>query len=419
MKKYLFFIATVALFASCAEKDTFKKDIQNNEAISFVSYSQPSTRAENSSIQSPTWDFFTHHTTFQVWGYKNTNKAAVFSADVVTVSQENSSYKYEYEPTRYWDKAATSYHFYAAAPSDAGWTFNGITNGDDQDQTAGYFTTTSTIGGVNLMSTTPATDLSNTFKGKTDIDKLIAEPCEVSKAKFSQEVQLNFIHILSKLNVSIKKHETKLADQIVTLKSFEIVNLYNKGSFDEHTTVANLANGSNARWTKANDAAAVTYSSKTDWVIPATKTYIIESLVIPQDAAVETVALDGEHHDAVNYKDYVEYNSINNTDLSSDEYSALDPAQKIKEAEIAEVTGSSKPYFKIVYTIQEEGKTPEEFTAFYNLATAFKGTATEATTLKFNEGWQNTLNITIEPDEINFCADVYEWATTEKDLTVK
>lgn len=419
MKKYLFIIATVALFASCAEKDTFKKDIQNDEAISFVSYSQPATRAENSGIQTPTWDFFTHHTTFEVWGYKNTNKTAVFSQDVVTVASENSSYTYTYEPTRYWDKAATRYHFYAAAPSNADWTFNGVSNDDNQDQTAGYFTTTSTITGVNLMKTAPATELTNSFKGKTDIDKLIAEPCKVEKAKFSQEVQLNFIHILGKLNVSIKKHDTKLADQIVTLKSFEVVNLYNKASFDEHTSVANLAAGSNARWTKSNDAASVTYSSKEGWEIPTTKTYIVESLVIPQDAEVETVALDGKHHDAVDYEDYLEYNSINNAQLTSEQYENLDAAQKIKEAEIAEVTTSSKPYFKIVYTIQEEGKTAEEFTAYYNLATAFKGNAEQASTLKFNEGWQNTLNITIEPDEIDFCADIYEWDSTEKGLTVK
>ena len=423
MKKNILIIAATALiFAACGDVDSLKKDIQNgnDEAINFASFSQPATRAENSSVNTPTWQFFTHHTTFQVWGYKNTNKTAVFSGDEVTVAQANSTYTYTYSPVRYWDKAATTYQFYAAAPSNADWHFNGVSNDDNQDQTAGYFTTTSTIGGDNLMSASPATALSNTFKGKTDIDKLIAEPCEVKKAKFSQDVQLNFIHILSKLNVSIKKHETKLANQTVTLKSFEVVNLYNKGSFDEHTSVSNLAAGSNARWTKANDAASVTYSSKTNWEIPTTKTYIIESLVIPQDALVETVALDGEQHAAVLYENYLEYNDAKDPDVAdAAAFDALSEAEKTKEEAIAAVGNNSKPYFKIVYTIQEGDKTPEEFTAFYNLATAFKGTATEATTLKFNEGWQNTLNITIEPDEINFCADVYEWATTEKNLTVK
>ncbi|MBR5707364.1 MAG: fimbrillin family protein [Bacteroidaceae bacterium] len=424
MKKYLFILATAAIVVSCSDQDTFKKDIQNgkDEAISFVSYSQPTTKAENSS-QTAIWDFFTHHATFQVWGYKNTNKTAVFSADVVTVAAAESpatGYTYTYSPTRYWDKAATTYRFYAAAPSNADWSFEGVSNDDNQDQSAGYFKTTSTINGDNLMAT-PNTTLSNSFKSATnDKDKLIAEPCVVNKAKFSQDVQLNFIHILSKLNVSIQKHATKLASQTVTLKSFEVKNLYNKGDFDENTSVTNLAAGSNDRWTKAAGATAVTYSSKTNWVVPATKTYIIESLVIPQDAAVEVVALDGEHHDAVLYSGYEEYNQLNNASLANEAaFNELTTEQKTKEAAIAKVTDSSEPYFKIVYTIQDGNNTAEEFTAFFNLATAFKGTAAQASTLKFNEGWQNTLNITIEPDEIDFCADVYQWATTEKDLTVK
>lgn len=420
MKKYLFIIATAAIVVSCSDQDTFKKDIQNgnNEAISFVSYSQPATKAENSS-QTATWDFFTHHATFQVWGYKNTNKTAVFSGDVVTVAQaQTSGYDYTYSPVRYWDKAATTYRFYAAAPSNADWSFEGVSNDDNQDQSAGYFKTTSTINGDNLMAN-PSTTLSNSFKSaNNDKDKLIAEPCVVNKTKFSQDVQLNFIHILSKLNVSIQKHANKLANQTVTLKSFEVKNLYNKGDFDENTSVTNLAAGSNARWTEAEGATAVTYSSKTNWVVPATKTYIIESLVIPQDAAVEVVALDGEHHDAVLYS-LEEYNQVKGTSLTEADYENLSSDSKTKEAEIAKVTDSSEPYFKIVYTIQDGNNTAEEFTAFFNLATAFKGTAAQASTLKFNEGWQNTLNITIEPDEIDFCADVYQWATTEKDLTVK
>lgn len=40
--------------------------------------------------------------------------------------------------------------------------------------------------------------------------------------------------------------------------------------------------------------------------------------------------------------------------------------------------------------------------------------------LNFNEGWQNTLNITISPVAILFDADVYEWVTDkEADVTVK
>ncbi len=422
MKKYLFFLATAAIVVSCSDQDTFKKDILtgNDGAISFTSFSQPATRAENSSATSK-WIFFNHHATFQVWGYKNTETAAVFSGAVVTVAaddQATTGYSYTYEPTRYWDKAATTYQFYAAAPSNSDWSFNGVSSVATQN--AGYFTTTSTLTGVNLKATTPAATMSDSFKGKDDVDKLIAEPCQVNKAKFAVEpVQLNFIHILGKLNVTIKKDNEKLADQTVTLKSFEVMNLYNKGDFNENTSVANLAAGSNARWSKTNDATAVKYESKKDWEITTTPNYIVESLVIPQDAAVEVVALDGKHHDAVLYSGYEEYNTAKNASLADEAaFNALSTEEKTKEAEIAEVGTNSKPYFKIVYTIKDGNNTPEQFTAYYNLATAFKGAAEQASTLGFYEGWQNTLNITISPAEIKFCADVYQWADQKKDLTV-
>lgn len=422
MRKYLFILATAAIVVSCTDHDTFKKDIQTgyDEAISFTSFSQPATRAENSSTTAK-WIFFNHHTTFQVWGYKNTETAAVFSGDVVTVAEDAQAatgYSYTYSPTRYWDKAASTYQFYAAAPSNQGWTFNGVSSVATQN--AGYFTTTSTIVGTNLKANTPATSLSDSFKNQGDIDKLIAEPCSVKKAKFAIEpVQLSFIHILSKLNVTIKKDADKLANQTVTLKSFEVMNLYNKGDFNENTNATNLAAGSYARWSKADDATSVIYESKKDWEITTDVNYIVESLVIPQNAAVEVVALDGKYHEAELYSGYEEYNTAKNASLADQAaFDALSTEEKTKEAEIAAVSESSKPYFKIVYTIQDGNNTPEQFTAYYNLATAFKGTAAQASDLGFYEGWQNTLNITISPAEIEFCADVYQWDTKSADMTV-
>lgn len=453
MKKYLFILATAAIVVSCSDQDTFKKDIQtgNDGAISFTSFSQPATRAENSSATSK-WIFFNHHTTFQVWGYKNTEGTAVFSGDAVTVAadaQAATGYSYTYEPTRYWDKAATTYQFYAAAPSNSDWSFNGVNSVATQN--AGYFTTTSTITGVNLKATTPATSMSDSFKGKSDVDKLIAEPCQVNKAKFAVEpVQLNFIHILGKLNVTIKKDGTKLAGQKVTLKSFEVKNLYNKGDFNESTSAANLSAGSNARWGKASDASAVTYESIKDWEVTTSANYIVESLVIPQDAEVELVALDGKYHahvDAVKYTTLAAYNAAHSgATLTETQWNALTAANQTltgyndaveedvteetfnqllasliispEEPEIQAVSNSSKPYLKIVYTIEDGTHTADQFTAYYNLATAFKGAAEQASTLGFYEGWQNTLNITISPAEIQFCADVYQWADQNKDLTV-
>jgi len=454
MKKNLFIIAATALvLASCGDVDTFKNDIQNgneDEAINFASFTQKATRATENSGANYNWVFLTHHANFAVWGYKNTEITAVFNEDAVTAGGTSPDYTFTYSPKRYWDKSATTYYFYAAAPATASmWTFNGVTNDENQDQSAGYFTTSSTLTGTNLQLETPRTDLYDTFKNKTDVDKLIAAPCVVNKAQFSQTVQFNFIHILSKLNITVRKDPAKLASQTVKLVSFEVENLKATGDFDEHLHAANTA-GSNDRWD--NQSGAVTYAAKTNWEITTDANYIIESLVIPQDADYELVHLDGKAHaaqPAVYYADLAEYNAAHSTaQLTAEKYAALTTANQtregyntatgeniatdeefdallatlIKEAAVpainavtkyasANAAAASAPYFKIVYTIQDGANSAEQFTAYYNLATVFN----EATSLAFNEGWQNTLNITISPDEINFCANVAEWSTNTAD----
>jgi hypothetical protein len=54
------------------------------------------------------------------------------------------------------------------------------------------------------------------------------------------------------------------------------------------------------------------------------------------------------------------------------------------------------------YTIDDE-----PYKAVYNLAKAFGSTSDP---IAFNEGYQNTLNITIDAEEIKFTADAFVWA---------
>lgn len=441
MKKDLFIIAaTTLIFAGCSNGDVLIENVQNEigeEVIGFSSFANKVTRAENSTADYD-WAFITYQPDFKVWGYKNTEADAVFAGTTVTAGGSSPNYTFTYSPDRYWDKAATTYHFYAAAPATNEWTFNGVTGKSDQN--AGYFTTSSTLTGVNLQTTSPSTSLVNTFKNLTDVDKLIAAPCVVNKAQFGQTVQLNFIHILSKLNITLKKDANKLGSQTVTLKSFEVKNLKSTGSFDEHLYAASTT-GSNNRWKDLSGS--VTYSAKTDWEITTADNYIIESLVIPQNAATEVVALDGEAHAAeaaVKYTTLEDYNAAHSTEtltaeqfgaltaenqtytgyntateenLSEDQFAALLETLVKSPAvpAISAVTGNSAPYFKIVYTIKQGNNTPEQFTAYYNLATVFN----QITSLPFNEGWQNTLNITINPDKIEFCANVATWSTNTAD----
>lgn len=483
MKKYILFLATAAIVASCSDQDTLKKDIQagNDEAIRFESFTSKQTRAENSSA-AYTSAFYNHHTTFQVWGFKNTaavNKP-VFNGDVVTVTSDgatNPAYTYTYSPVRYWDKAASMYEFYAAAPEDEydannnpdGWQL--ITTGMDPakygntaDGNKGYFKTNSTLVGTNLSSTTQVSYVASFKSTETgvDIDKLIAAPKAVAKNGFNQTIQFDFIHILSRLNITVSKaaslNGTELANnkiantQKVVLTDLKVVNLKECGAFDESKTLN--ASGTNTRWTESNAESRTTpfiYHSiaipdandpdnSTTCEVTSDAKYVLQSLVIPQTATFANVALDGEHHDEIpagSYATVEQYNLDHEPDITAEAFANLSSEAKaiaaVPEMVALDKTESSltdKPYIKITYTIKQmtddEGtdvsgtSTEEEFTAYFNLAAAFKMDGTTGKTeIAFNEGWQNTLNIVIQPAEIQFSAMVAEWVTATETLTIE
>ena len=468
-KSYLMVAVAVAMFTACQDTDSFKEarnEANNNDAISFSAFSTKQTRAENSDALY-TWLFINNHDDFQVWAFKDIAPAAdkaVFDGTEVTVGGTADNTTYTYSPLRFWDKTAGNYHFYAAAPAFAenaaeGWGFEDEDIAEDAID-AGYFKTTSTLSGVNLknLSTTdgPSTSLTNYFKGKADVDKMIAAPCDFAKSRYAKAnpdaVQLNFNHILSKLNVTVRKGANiSGAAYTVVLKSFEIKNMIGKGDFTE-TPDNKLAQGITTRWDKANYSAntvnykAIDVSNPTGFTVTNAANYIVESLAIPQDIAFQRVALDGkeqvaiEHKNAVLFSDYAEYCAAKPVEaLTKAQFDALleqannsnNPndaayAEIVKEPEvqavpaIAAISDDSAPYFVITYTINGD-----QFTAYYNLAGAFGATLeadNTATTdvdeskIAFNEGWQNTLNIVINPDKIEFTADVAAWG--EKEATV-
>lgn len=472
MKKYLYILATAAIIVSCSEQDTFKKDIQagEGEAILFESFTSKQTRAENSEADyKPV--FFNHHTTFQVWGYKNTSATAVFNGDKVTVTSDEATdptYTYAYSPIRYWDKAASMYEYYAAAPADPDYNKDNHTNvwtlvvptgenGFDASlittsagQNKCYFTTSSTLTGTNL-SATPATTYTYvpSFKAaQGDVDKLVADKKIVANAQFKDPVQLDFIHILSRLNVTIKKDASlepanNINKQKVVMTELKVVNLKATGNFSEQT--AAVATGSNTRWDQSNLDGSVTYNavigtdgpnSTAGTEVTKEARYVIQSLVIPQNAVFENVALDGKQHASTpktEYSSVEEYNLAKGLTGSqakdenwwNDEATETDKTKTPAGTDVAAVSTDSKPYMVLTYTIQQltdaEGNdisplpTPETFVVYYNLANAF---GLQEGNLAFNEGWQNTLNIIIKPAEIQFCAQVAEWSTYERGLTV-
>lgn len=378
MKKQYFLMAMAAtMFAACSQTEVIDEVVDNStpKAIGFSTYVNGQTRAENSN-QDYTWDLEDHHTTFKVWAYKNVADAKVFDGDVVTyteTSTDPSTYEWKYTNTRYWDKAASWYEFYAAAPAtnkhdnEIQWILN--PNSTDVQSDDYFILASYELKGENLSQSELTTYMNSFRQLPNDIDLMIADKKKVVYANFYDNVDLEFIHILSRLNITVKK-DSHVSDKVV-LKKLEVARLKNIGSFEEKED-ANLSTGVTSRWNTFDNYTTITFDG--DKEVKTNAKYAVQALVIPQDAGFELVNLDGKGM-------------------------AVTP----------------QPYIRIEYTITPTGGYAETFVAYYNLANAFG----EASKIAFNEGWQNTLNITIYPTAIKFDANTAPWGEKNKDLKIE
>ena len=403
-KNYLFLAAATTLFAACVQTDVVT-DIPEpqQQAISFETFANKQTRAENSSATAYN-DLSNHHTSFYVWASKqvadntqspaSTKYVSVY-ADATPGTVGFSSSSWTASPLKYWDKTATSYEFYAAAPAVQntttpayGWVATN-TNG-----ASGYLTFNNFVlkgeAKDNLASVSSNSDswkdLIKTVDGTetkpNDIDLMIAAPCNVLNANYKTTpcaVNLDFIHILSRLNINVM---AAASSPTINLIALEVHGLKNKGSFNEnaslqidetideitqeHTKIyANLNEGTHLRWGQPTTDNTFTYTlgaylgEEEDELQLTDKPFATHKyLIIPQ--------------------------TVTGTPANANIASAP----------------SGEAYLKINYTVDGEA-----FEAYYSLATAFG-----VETLAFNEGWQNTLNITISPETITFTADAAKWA---------
>ena len=450
MKKSLLIItaATALVFAGCSDNDILKNDINERNgvsdgAISFNAVTEKVTRAENSTALY-TQTFFNHQESFQVWARKsNQPKQEIFDGVKVKVEKSGTNYTYTYAPERFWDKLAPKYNFYAAAPArtttdDWYWTFHGEGITTDATLDKGYFSIDKkyALNEVNLKHKDnggASTGLEKVFKGvkvsnedsNTDVDLLIAAPAEVAQTYYNiatpNAVNLNFIHILSKLNVTIK---TSLGTVTPTdgspahtydvkLLAFEVKNIPNVGKFNENPN--NLStNNKQIRWRLINPdsyktgiltgiqgldnqnnistgAVSVPYDPT-----EAQKLYIIESLFIPQEIKYQRVALDGIAHDVIDSNGAVPYGSYEayqeakggNASLTSAQFAALidngafktwanyTPIEGEKDNRIKEATFNNR--------VALATKTTEQGTAPYSDYTEFATAKAPLTSEQFN-----------------------------------
>lgn len=391
-KNYFMLAATTMMLAACAQTDVVNEIAveETPQAIGFETFANKQTRATENSSAAYSQDLGSHHETFEVYAYKNVSDQMVFNNEEVSINTRPvinndgtvtpSTWKYNGQV--YWDKAATEYNFYAAAPAADYWNFNETISDGKVDQTKSYFTINSYEINDHNATVVNEHEYVDVF-GNTSTDLMIASKEQVTSSSTQalfQPVQLDFIHILSRLNITVSK-DASLDDQVVTLNSLTVYNVSNIGSFNENAELNSTLNeGTYERWNPTNNVTS--YTSLLNEELTTAAQYMLQSLVIPQPAEYEDVTLAGP---------------------------ALNQSY-------------TKPYFKITYTIKEmDNSNPtielssEEFTAYYNLANAFGLTSGS---LAFNEGWQNTLNITIKPTAIEFTGKVATWAGTPGDKII-
>lgn len=360
----------MALLAACSTNDEIQAPQQEMSSIDFATYAPTMTRAAENSSSNTKDDLSIHHTTFKVWGNKKVGSTSTYVFNGQEVSYNDS--KWTYDPVRYWDKTA-SYDFYAVAPAtygdsqtEVGWQIS-----SDGKFSLSNFTLTGTSLPLLKHTDSNGAEAGASFKEVSDVDLMLAHDV-TSYKQYGTPVALEFDHILSRFNIGVKATSPN-SNHTITVDEVKIYNLKMTGTFTENAAdVTNeiLKAGTTKRWSNTLDpsTSGVGYSYESGTQDFTTENYVYRALVIPQEVAYEYLPLDGS------------------SDLTN-----------------------AKPYLMVKYTMDYGNNKTESFTSYYNLAAAFGKNAT-GDKLPFNEGWMNTLHITLGPETIEFSGQVNQFA---------
>ena len=408
MKRNLLIIAAAALVLVGCANDDLRNDIQDEQVgIGFSTFTGKLTRSENSNVTAK-YALEGYHTNFKVWSSKYIAKGTnpetydektVFNAQEVNHQDADNTVDpaitegWVYSPISFWDKSATKYDFYAAAPASEAWSWDNTNKKLSLDNFSVTGTTIDASSSVSATAVFGAKDLM--------ISEDITDHADYTGAK----VNLHFIHILSRLNIGVAKATPLLDDYIVKLKSIKVFNMNSNGKFNEGQATANSNPGNNSRWiapTEGQKTFTTGVGYTTETVVESTMNYVYQALAIPQTVAYEAgIKLDGTNATTTS-KPYL--NIVYEIWTKDVKYASTDP-------EVVAGTQTTDDVKVASYKIDDYNYT-------YNLADMFNG-SNAVTSVNFNEGWMNTLKITINPAAIEFDADVYEWApVTPVDVNV-
>lgn len=376
MKKQYFLMAAAAtMFAACSQTDMVNEIPEKApKAIEFESgFVNKATRSENSST-SYGETFSQHHGSFGVWGYKTkgSESTQIFKEDRVEVSDGQYNIT---TTTAYWDANADNYQFFASAPhqndrkDDETWTFVEATN-----ETPAHFKTSVTLytDETNKDQVTHQSVLPYKKGTNKNQDLLIAVDKVIQPIDFNKTVELEFIHILSRLNVVISNNNDNFR-----LFKITVGDLPSSGDFDESLESGDdLRKGTIKRWTNQGTPANFTVTFDGDEAKKkGSKVHVMQTLVVPQMVRYESTITTQPWIE-------VEYG------FTTSQTGVFDKmTRKINLAEVFGYTNADG----MEYDAAGNDKTDEE--------------------LYFYEGWQNTLTLEVLTNEIKFSASVAVWDT--------
>jgi len=300
MKKSYLTLAVVAMaMASCSNEVLIDEPIKSGEtteAIGFSTFSDLATKAGSKT------DLEFYHQSFAVYATKkstvdqtvietifNPDDADAAVAATAVTAYNSQSDSWDYAPSRYWDKQAT-YNFIAVAPNNNVLKYNFASEVGEATAT---FKTLSpyTLNGQNLQATATKAEILKGFVGGTgkDTDLMTSANVYQAGATHDRNVNLTFRHVLSKLNVAVKKHSS-LDNVVVKIKEIKITKLANAGTYSGNGTIGNWGNTTeDANYVLSYDVTADATATDAG-VLPAStdgKLYFIESLVMPQAVAAD------------------------------------------------------------------------------------------------------------------------------------
>lgn len=308
MKKILLVAAAATMMVACGQTEKLNNDLVNNDAprvIGFNTISEKATRANAEALEA-------YHGTFAVWSTKKSNNdenaapQVVFNgndaADIITYdATRNAPNNWTYEPFRYWDKQAT-YNFVAVAPNADIITYSSPA---DVANSAGTYVTTDATGytlvGQNLQATPDTVEIKKGFVGGNgDTDLMTAGKVTRNGASAIEDVNLEFKHILAKLNIAIAK-DPAFDNVKVLIDTVYVLGLDDNGTYTEGTSAqtsgwhsAKSANAADYKlaWTNADGKELLSGTGEGENYKAGKFLYFIESLVMPQSIEEKTEKLN-------------------------------------------------------------------------------------------------------------------------------